>query len=324
MCQVQASSQAGFGEQEPSIRTTAPIEPHESAISCNDAESLSEDTSNEEADEAPTTNAAGVWKPARKPKKVTISTKKPAVIVKAVEPTKPIGELTEQEMRQALERKEAERREANRLAQLLTEEEKDMDLGELHRKWKLEAQQRRQEKMQLNPFDFDALGKLVGEERNFTKSQVRKLIHDRKHEKWIASMKAQGVPLHICETCQELATPNHRCIATRWKTEGPYGRSRGLFVTQDNGGNVRFTEKQVTDPEKVEKEWMELNKMREELAQRTTKLHAAMQSSTQNESSPTDVPMDGSATPTATAPTTPPTSNMSASSPPKPRKGQCF
>ena len=144
-----------------------------------------------------------------------------------------------------------------------------MDLGQLHRKWKVENQQRRQERANLNRFDFNDLGELTEEEKLLPKSEIRRIIRDRKEDLWVRQMKAQGIPLHQCEVCQKLVNDNHECIATRWITEGQRGVHKGLVVTRTGTGAIKLQECQLVDQNILNKEYEEILKLKKQLEERT-------------------------------------------------------
>lgn len=180
----------------------------------------------------------------------------------------PASKLNEEEMRLILAVKEAERKESERLLQQLTTAEKAMDLGALHRKWKLEDQQKKQTKLELNPFDFDSLGSLTAEEQNMSKRDVKSIIRERKNKKWIENMKARGVPLHFCEICQELGTDKHRCLVTRFGSGNADGR-KSLVIKQTSSGAIKMSEKQLLDQNKLNEEFKKISEMKKQIDEKT-------------------------------------------------------
>lgn len=189
---------------------------------------------------------------------------------------KPASSLTEEQVRHILAVEELERKEKDRLSQELTPEEKDMDLGALYCKWKLEAQRRRQEKMELAQFDTDPLEKLTPEQRDLPKPEVRKIIKDLKHKRWIATMKERGVPLHFSDTCQELGTDRHVCMRTRFGSRTTNGTNRNVVIKQTNSG-LKMTEVQLLDQEKLNKEFEEISSMKKKLEEKAAWVREALQ-----------------------------------------------
>lgn len=244
----------------------------------------------------PLMNVAGsTWKTVRNQLRKTV---KPATLTPPTTSTpKPTDmrtadELGEAELRDLLRVKAEARRDATQASQYLTDEEKLMSLGELHRKWKVEDQRRREERENLSRFDFEELGQLTEEQKLLPKAEVRRILRDRKNDTWVASMKAQGVPLHQCEVCQQLTTSNHRCMATRWMTEGQRGLRKGLVITQTGTGPIKLQEKQLIDQEQLNKEYEEIVKLKQQLDERTRKIAEAIRTE------PTDATMSASS-PTA-------------------------
>jgi hypothetical protein len=224
---------------------------------------------------------------------------KPIAQKEALDVSRPAQELTEAELKQLLQTKQAE----NRPPQYLTEEEKEMDLSELHRKWKLEGQQRRQERAKLSPFDFEPLGKLNEEQKNWTRGQIRRLLSDKKYETWIRSMKEQNIPLKECEVCHELSTDTHQCIATRWFKDGAQGTRKAVVITQTAPGNISLREKEIIDAESLKKEYEGIGNILKQVEERHQKIQSLLQPSS---SVTDDVEMQASSSNgNAQAPSTP-------------------
>ena len=208
----------------------------------------------------------------------------------------PASQLTEEEVKKILAVKEAERKEAERLLQRLTEEEKQMDLAALHRKWKLEAQQRQQEKLILSEFDFQPLGTLTKEESELTKREVRKIIRQRKHRQWVEAMKAKGVPLHFCDVCQELGTDSHRCLATRFTKETPTGE-KNIVLKQTSGGALKMIERRLLDTDKLNEEHKNITAEKKALQEREEWVNKMLKMP----DTPVDTSMDGQQTSSSSA-----------------------
>ena len=180
------------------------------------------------------------------------------------------------ELEEAVKERKAKAKEISRELLFLSEEEKGMSLAELHRKWKVEAQRQREERASLSRFDFEDLGTITEEEKLLPKSQIKKIIRDRKTEKWAQDMKAKGIPLHQCEVCQQLAGPNHHCLATKWMTEGPHGLRKKLVLTQSKAGGVRLAEKRVVDQDKLNREYEAICKLKQDLELQNQRIKAAI------------------------------------------------
>ena len=144
-------------------------------------------------DEFPSINVAGAWRTVRNRgvKKTTTAPKSTTSL--PAEPTiketttqlplndmRTIDELKEEELREVLRQRVQERRTAP--SRYLSEEEKNMTMDELHRKWKIEGQKAREERVALNPFDFKELGELTEEQKLLPKYEIRKIIRNKKND----------------------------------------------------------------------------------------------------------------------------------------------
>jgi hypothetical protein len=176
------------------------------------------------------------------------------------------GKLTEEELLQRLKERQVQRQEARRPPFYLTDEEKALSMDALHRLWKVERQRLNNEREALSRHDFESLGDLTEAQKQLPRSAVRQIIRQRKSEVWAQAMRARGIPVHQCDVCYELTTGNHRCIATKWTTDQTKNAavSKGLVLTQSPGG-VRLHASPIIDPEKLQKEYERLSKLREEL-----------------------------------------------------------
>ncbi|KAH0481894.1 MAG: hypothetical protein KVP17_001034 [Porospora cf. gigantea B] len=135
----------------------------------------------------------------------------------------------------------------------LSEEEKTLDLSQLHRKWKDEAQRRAHLRGESRPTDWDDLGNLEPEMKQWTKAAIRCVIWTRKQERWLKRMRQLNIPIHTCEDCSRQVTSSHRCIPTGLAIptirDTPYG-SKELVVSQQ-GGNLTLKPKDVVVPDKL-------------------------------------------------------------------------
>jgi hypothetical protein len=151
----------------------------------------------------------------------------------------------------------------------LTDDEKKMSMDQLLRKWKLERQRRMQEREELKMSDFEPLGDLTEEQKLLPRPAVARIIHARKNEVWAQGMKALGHTLQKCDVCSRLHLGEHRCLATRWRTEGPKGTAtaRNIILTQSPQG-VRLRATSVVDEDQVLKEYERLKTLKEEIETR--------------------------------------------------------
>lgn len=218
-----------------------------------------------EKNDLPEVNTASSFKQTKKATKKRVQFAQKPVPKEVLD--RPAAELTEEQMKQILAVKEAERKERERLLEKLTDEEKEMDAGALHRKWKLELQQKQCEQMILNPFDFDELGKLNEEEKQLTKREVRKIIADRKYKRWVESMRAKGVPLRQCEVCKELANDKHVCLATRFS----HGKKK-VVIKQTNSGALKVDEVQYHDQEMIDKQFKEIEALKKDSDEKNARI----------------------------------------------------
>jgi hypothetical protein len=185
---------------------------------------------------------------------------------------------TEEELLKELQARARDRWEKAVAPKFLTTEEKQLSLGELDKKWKNEQRNKLYERSaRLDPSYFD-LGELSTEEKELPVSEIKKIIRDRRQERWVQKMKDQGIPLHFCEVCQQLGTHQHRCMATKFRTgntKHPF--QKGIVLSQRSGGNVVLRETKTVDPERLQQEYDKIVAIREKIeteVERTQKLLA--------------------------------------------------
>lgn len=172
-------------------------------------------------------------------------------------------DMTEADLLDNLKQREAARREAQRAAksdpEFLTDEERNMTMDELHRKFKVENQRRFSEAADLRATDFEPLGDLTAEQKQLPRFVVKRLIRQRKHQLWVEEMQARGVPLHRCDVCHELTTDSHRCVATRWLTQGNRNSAiaKGVVVSTGPSG-IRVHTAPIVNPPQLRKEFQKL------------------------------------------------------------------
>lgn len=141
----------------------------------------------------------------------------------------------------------------------LSAEEKDCrTLEELHRRWKKERQQRMQEAAELRASDYDQLGELTEELKNMRKSDLRRLITDRRTEAWANRMRAKGVQIIHCETCGRLHTGDHRCVPTKWRTD----KDKNIVIRQ-SPTSLNITTTQNMNPEQLQQVYESVKKQLE-------------------------------------------------------------
>lgn len=127
--------------------------------------------------------------------------------------------------------------EATKDPEFLTAEERQFNtLAELALHWKKQDLRRGLSTKPVNVYDYKVdLGTLTADmKEKMRRWDLKKLIKQRKHERWIADQVAKGVPLFECEHCLRVDKVNgHRCSVTGWTTgkPGPL-TSRHVIITQ--------------------------------------------------------------------------------------------
>lgn len=165
-----------------------------------------------------------------------------------------------------LREKEKQYKDARKDPTHLTEEEKQMTLDQLYRKWKVERLRRRQELADLRISDFAPLGELTEEQKSWPRANIQRLIRLKKQEQWVEAMKSKGIEVYSCDVCYKLYTDNHQCLATQWQLNRGTTTStpRGVIVTQSASG-VRLRATEIIDPDKLTKELEAMRRRQEEL-----------------------------------------------------------
>ncbi len=168
-----------------------------------------------------------------------------------------------------LRKREANRRQQEQEPTTLTEEEKTMTLGQLYRKWKLETQQRRQQKETLRFHDFEDLGQLTEEHKTMTRQDLKRLINKEKNRLWADAQRAKGFPVLECETCHHLHSGDHQCMLTKWKTDTPRGSvvNRQLVVRK-TGQTLQLKATPIVDEAKVAEELSRLQAIQKDIETR--------------------------------------------------------
>ena len=200
-------------------------------------------------------------------KKVTAKTQKKGINNKPIKPRtspKPDSSVTEAQLHQYANMNEdelfnhlvklrKERREEAAKPKYLTEEEKKLSVVELDRRFREKERLEKEARIEQSKQD---LGTLSLREQALPISEIKGLIKQRRYEAWVKDMTDQGVPLHRCTVCGELATQKHRCMSTSWSTMGKSGAlpiKKELIMTQSGGGDVRLRQIRQIDPEELEK-----------------------------------------------------------------------
>lgn len=176
-----------------------------------------------------------------------------------------LAKLTEAQALDVLREREAAQRAARRPPEYLTDEEKQLTMDQLFRRWKVERQRERNEREQLRMTDFEPLGELTDEQKLLRRVDVKRLVNQRKSEVWAKAMRAKGITVHECAVCHHLHTGNHECLQTRWTTEGARntGITKEVVLTRSaQGVAVRTTP--VIDGERIEKGYQRYKVLREE------------------------------------------------------------
>jgi hypothetical protein len=176
--------------------------------------------------------------------------------------------LTEAEVLDKLREREAKRRADSRPPAYLTPEEKKMSMDQLFRKWKVERQRIRQEHEALQAADFAPLGELTEDQKLLPRSQVARIVNNRKNQVWAQSMQERGIKVLKCNVCSRLYTEDrqHRCMVTHWNTDGRPNAaiSRNLVLSQSPQG-IRLRSTAVVDEAKVAREHQRLQAMKEDM-----------------------------------------------------------
>ena len=161
--------------------------------------------------------------------------------------------MSEDELFNHLIKIRKERREEAAKPKYLTEEEKTLTVAELDRRFRERERLEKEGRMERSKQD---LGVLSMEERALPISELKNLIKRRRYDAWVKDMTEQGIPLHRCTVCGELATQRHRCMSTSWSTIGKSGAlpiKKELIMTQSGGGDVRLRQIRQVDPDELEK-----------------------------------------------------------------------
>ena len=161
--------------------------------------------------------------------------------------------MSEDELFNHLVKIRKERREEAAKPKYLTEEEKMLTVAELDRRLRERERLEKEQRIEQSKQD---LGMLSKEEQALPISELKNLIKQRRYEAWVKDITEQGIPLHRCTVCGELATQRHRCMSTSWSTIGKSGAlpiKKELIMTQSGGGDVRLRQIRQIDPDELEK-----------------------------------------------------------------------
>lgn len=146
------------------------------------------------------------------------------------------GVPNEKALTEVLQQRQRAEREAAKEPQYLTEEEKGFDtFEELFRFWKTKDQQRRVQMRPFTAFDYYSLGQLTPAHKALPRSELRRMVAQLRHDKWIADRVDRGQPLYQCPHCQRITGEGHKCHALKWTTGGPGPLdTRQLLLTEEN------------------------------------------------------------------------------------------
>lgn len=191
----------------------------------------------------------------------------------------------------------------------LTIEEKNLEtLAQLALWWKKRDIARGLNSRPLTQYDYTAdLGPLTPEMKVLSRRELKKIIQQRKKDRWIEDMILKGVQLHKCPTCEELTNDSHRCMATKWSTGKPGPLTQRRIIVKQNPQGITIQPARHPSHEQVQGLYDQSRKHLEEYARIQRLLNptgdAVMTDATHPHLSPPQVP------PTVTI--TPPSPNSS-------------
>ena len=129
----------------------------------------------------------------------------------------------------------------------LNDEEKMMSFDELDNQWRQEDFERRQKN------SINDLGYPTEDELKLSVPELRRLIREKKTQKFFERKVAEGETVNQCEVCTERYlgnAKNHRCVSTGWKlVDHDSPKAEQFIVTQRGSGDVRVRKMVDTDPE---------------------------------------------------------------------------
>jgi hypothetical protein len=235
----------------------------------------------------------------KSPKPATTPKKKPEPLISPGRADE-LAKLTEEDLYEELQRKRKQKREEKKRPIFLTEEEKQLPLVELERRWKEEERREKADKRLV-----EDLGTLNDEEKNLSKGEIKALLRQRKYEAWVRRMRAQGIPLRWCDTCQELATSRHLCMQTPWMLQGRRGAlpvKDGLILSQKGTGDVKLQKRMLIDTEQVDKQFEALADQKRQMASRHARIEKLLKHTTESNEPQEEVSVVVDATMDQTAP----------------------
>lgn len=269
------------------------------------------DSESSDEEDEPQVNVARGFRLSKKSKKVSFDKDKKKEVAPDVL-SKPASSLTEEQAREILIAKEIERKAEELQAMQLTDAEKEMDLGELHCKWKLAAQQKRNDKMKLTQFDSEKLGKLTDEQKLMTKPEIRRIIRELKYKNWVEQMQRRNIPMKYCDVCRQLGTDRHVCLPTRFTTRTNSGAKKNLVIRQNEAGALKMSQVELLDQEKLNKEFEQISAMKKEIDEKAAWIAKVLQwpsedssmaaQASSSSSSSASTPLTTNTTVTGTAP----------------------
>jgi hypothetical protein len=185
---------------------------------------------------------------------------KPPVIMTPEDVQSFIGK-TQQEVVIALNNREKERREQDRLPAYLTEAEKNLarkSLATLDRQWRMKAG------WKLKHTDYIEIGHLTEEQLQLPRNLVLRTIRNRRADSFIEQLKIQGREAARCPTCRKLYPMDsvHNCfVAAGWskpaKRDG-VPATREMLITQTGRGGIQIRQQVGVDAEKLNENYKKI------------------------------------------------------------------
>jgi hypothetical protein len=208
-------------------------------------------------------------------------------------------QMSEEQLLDHLREKEQVRREERKKPKFLSDDEKNLSLAKLDRKWR---EKDRLEKLLRQQENQDDLGTLSLDERKLPKNEIKAILRQRKYEAWVRRMQAKGVTLTECPICHELGTSGHRCMQMPWTLAGRKGFipvHDGLVVSHKGGGDVRLRKLQQVDQERLQKQYEALTEQKQQAEAQQLRISKLLQPPEQDTSMQVviDTNMEGSLDP---------------------------
>jgi hypothetical protein len=230
-----------------------------------DAESSDLESENETSteEEMAGVNVVEGWKKTKNPvsKKKSVSFKPNRNMKSSLMPAasaSAYSKMSEDELFEELQKKRRERREEARKPVFLTEEEQNLSVAALDKRWR---DQEQKERALRRTEEEEELGVLTEEEKKLPKSELKFLIRRKKKDAWIRRMQDRNIPLFKCSVCGEITTSIHRCAATSWAIQGTKKLipvNEEIIFQQTGTGDIRLKRIQKADSERVQLQYQAL------------------------------------------------------------------